>query len=134
MGANANILVVEDDANDRLLLVRQLERAQIDDSVTVVPKGEEAIDFLKRAERLPLAVFLDLKLPGMSGVEVLNQIREDERTRNVPVIVMTGAVDPESESACNRLGVTAYLVKPIGLTTFIKTVSHLFPKASLPDE
>jgi CheY-like chemotaxis protein len=134
MGANTTILVVEDDANDSLLLVRQLERAQIDDNVTVVSRGEEALDFLKSAGTLPLAVFLDLKLPGMSGLEVLAKIRQDEQTRNVPVIVMTGAVNPDSESACNRLGVTAYLVKPIGITTFIKTVSHLFPKASFPDD
>lgn len=121
------ILVVEDNADDSFLLTRQLARAHFEDCVTVIGNGQDALEYLQRTAT-PLAIFLDLKLPGMSGVALLEKIRQDERLQPVPVIVMTGSVDPKDVEACNRLGVTAYLPKPVGLSTFIKTVAHLFPE------
>src|ERR1700761_7579596 len=115
------ILVVEDNADDSFLLTRVLARAHFEDCVTVIGNGQDALEYLQRMP-LPLAVFLDLRLPGLNGVELLGKIREDERLRPVAVIVMTGSVDPKDVEACNRLGVTAYLPKPVGLSTFIKTV------------
>jgi CheY-like chemotaxis protein len=129
---STNILVVEDDANDCLMLVRQIEKAQIDDHVTVIGNGRKALDFLLKCSPSPLAVFLDLKLPGLDGIELLEKIRQDPRLKSVPVIVMTGSVNPHDERESARLGATAYLQKPISLTTFIKTVSHLFPKTNVP--
>jgi len=123
------ILVVEDNANDSYLLTRQLARAHFEDCVTVIGNGQDAFDYLLRAPT-PLAVFLDLRLPGMSGIQLLEKIRQEERLRTVPVIVMTGSVDPKDVEECSRLGVTAYLPKPVGLSTFIKTVAHLFPDTS----
>jgi CheY-like chemotaxis protein len=127
---STRILVVEDDANDSYMLLRQIEKAQIDDHVTVIGDGREAWDVLQTISPLPLAVFLDLKLPGLNGIEILEKMRKDPQLESVPVIVMTGSINPEDESECTRLGATAYLQKPISLTTFIKTVSHLFPKAT----
>jgi CheY-like chemotaxis protein len=127
------ILVVEDNADDSFLLTRVLARAHFEDCVTVIGNGQDAFDYLQRAP-LPLAVFLDLRLPGMSGVELLEKIRQDERLRPVAVIIMTGSVDPKDVEACNRLGVTAYLPKPVGLSTFIKTVAHLFPEVGTPGQ
>ena len=127
------ILVVEDNADDSFLLTRQLARAHFEDCVTVIGNGQDAFDYLQHSAA-PLAVFLDLRLPGMSGVELLEKIRQDERLRKVPVIVMTGSVDPQDVDECTRLGVTAYLPKPVGLTTFIKTVAHLFPMAATPEK
>jgi CheY-like chemotaxis protein len=121
------ILVVEDNADDSFLLTRQLARAHFEDCVTVIGNGQDAFDYLQHSQ-LPLAVFLDLRLPGLSGIELLEKIRQDERLRSVPVIVMTGSVDPHDVAECSRLGVTAYLPKPVALTTFIKTVTHLFPE------
>jgi CheY-like chemotaxis protein len=121
------ILVVEDNADDSFLLTRQLARAHFEDCVTVIGNGQDAFDYLQRTST-PLAVFLDLKLPGMSGVELLEKIRQDDRLRSVPVIVMTGSLDPRDVETCNGLGVTAYLPKPVGLSTFIKAVTHLFPE------
>lgn len=127
---STKILVVEDDANDSFMLIRQLEKAQIDDSVTVVENGPKALEFLAQAQQLPLAVFLDLRLPGLSGIEVLEKIRQDARLKEMSVIIMTGTGDPVDLVKCERLGVTAFLEKPVSLSNFIKTVAHLFPKTS----
>jgi CheY-like chemotaxis protein len=128
-----SILVVEDNADDSFLLTRQLARAHFEDCVTVIGNGQDAFDYLRHSAT-PLAIFLDLHLPGMSGLELLEKIRQDERLSQVPVIVMTGSVDPTDVAQCTRLGVTAYLPKPVGLTTFIKTVAHLFPAVDAPGD
>lgn len=127
------ILVVEDNEDDSFLLTRQLARAHFEDCITVIGNGQDALDYLRRSPK-PLAVFLDLHLPGMSGVKLLENIRQDERLRSVPVIVMTGSIDPNDVEECNRFGVTAYLPKPVGLSTFIKAVTHLFPEVVAPGE
>jgi CheY-like chemotaxis protein len=129
----APILVVEDNADDSFLLTRQLARAHFDDCVTVITNGQDAFDHLQHSD-IPLAVFLDLNLPGMSGLQLLEKIRADSRLHQVPVIVMTGSDDPGNVEECNRLSVTAYLAKPVGLTAFIKTVTHLFPSAAGREE
>jgi len=121
------IIVVEDNADDSFLLIRQLEKAQIDDHVTVIDDGQKALDFLLRVAQPPLVIFLDLRLPSLSGAELLKKIRQEPRLQAVPIIIMTGSSDPHDLSECNRLGVTAFLAKPVGLNTFIKTVAHLFP-------
>ena len=128
-GKSTNILIVEDDADDSFMLIRQLEKAEIDDHVTVVDHGGKALELLTSGAALPLAIFLDLRLPGLSGIELLTKIREDPKLRELPVIVMTGSTDPKDVTECERLGVTAFLEKPVALTSFIKTVAHLFPKA-----
>ena len=127
---STTILVVEDDANDSFLLIRQLEKAQIDDHVTVIDNGQNALTFLHEATELPLAIFLDLRLPGLTGLDLLKKIREDSRLQSVPVIIMSGTSDPNDVRECERLGITAFMEKPISLTSFIKTVAHLFPKAT----
>jgi len=99
----------------------------------VIGNGQDALEYLQRSST-PLAVFLDLRLPGMSGVELLEKIRQDERLHAVPVIVMTGSLDPRDVETCDRLGITAYLPKPVGLSTFIKTVTHLFPEVGTPGQ
>ena len=128
------IVVVEDNDDDSYLLTRQLVRAQIDDQVTVFGNGEEAHDHLLQASHPPLVVFLDLRLPGLSGIEILERLRLVPRLKTLPVIVMTGSLDPEDVKECGRLGVTAYLPKPISLNVFIKTVAHLFPKKNISEE
>jgi len=122
------ILVVEDDANDSFLLTHQLAKAQMDDCVVLIDNGKEALDFLLHAPVPPIALFLDLHLPGISGIELLETIRQEPRLKAMPVIVMTGFNDPHDMKKCIQLGVTAYLQKPIKLATFIKTIAHLFPE------
>jgi len=120
------ILVVEDDRDDVVLLTHQLTKAKIKDHVVFIDDGKEALDFLRQAPFPPIAIFLDLHLPGLSGVELLEKVRQEPRLKAVPVIVMTGYNDPHDVKKCNELGITAFLRKPINLTTFIKAVADLF--------
>src|SRR5271170_2848894 len=119
---HTRILIVEDDENDSLLLTRQLTKAQIDDHVTVIANGEDAFDFLLTTPHLPIAVFHDLRLEGgINGLELLEKIRSETRLKDVPVIIMTGSDNAKDMETGERLGVTAYLLKPVAITTFIKT-------------
>ena len=129
---SANILVVEDNDDDSLMLTRQLQKAQIEESTKIIEDGNVALDFLLGAVKTPLAIFLDLHLPGLSGVELLRKVRKDDRLRLVPVIIMTGSEDPKDLEECTALGITAFLQKPVGLSAFVKTVAPLFPRAVLP--
>ena len=74
--ASSNILVVEDNANDSFMLLRELERAQLEDHVRVIENGKAALDYLLKAASVPLVLFLDLRLPGLAGVEVLREIKK----------------------------------------------------------
>jgi CheY-like chemotaxis protein len=130
---DAQVLLVEDDANDSFLLTRQLAQAQIDDQVTVIGDGTAALDFLEKSKTLPIIIFLDLKLPGLSGIELLKEIRQEPRFQAIPVVVMTGSTNPKDIEECKKLGATEYLTKPISLRSFIKTVTHVFPAGSVPD-
>ncbi len=126
------ILVVEDDADDSFLLRHQLARARFKDHVIFVEDGQEALDFLLQAPFPPIAILLDLHLPGLSGVELLQRVRQDSRLQAIPVVVMTGYNDPHDMKKCHELGITAYLRKPIDLSIFIKTVSDLLQEIAVP--
>jgi len=128
----SQILVVEDDKDDIFLLNHQLARAKIKDHVIFIDNGREALDYLLQSPVPPIALFLDLHLPGLSGVEVLERMRQEPRLLDVPVVVMTGYNDPHDMKKCHELGVTAYLRKPINLSTFIKTVADLFQTTMVP--
>jgi CheY-like chemotaxis protein len=127
MPSSTTILIVEDDQNDSYLLARQLQQAQVDDNVTIVREGWQAFQFLEQAETLPLAIFLDLKLPGQSGIEILERLKKDPRYRSIAIIIMTGSIDPTELKKCRQLGASDILAKPITLSSFIKTVAHIVP-------
>ena len=126
------ILVVEDDSDDIFLLTHQLETAKIKEHVVFIGNGKEALDFLLQARFPPIVIFLDLHLPGLNGVTLLERVRQESRLQAVPVIIMTGFNDPHDMKKCRALGITTYLQKPIVLTTFIKTVTDLFQEKAEP--
>ena len=107
------ILIVEDDPNDSYLLTVQLAEFELENEICVIPNGRRALDFLLQASPAPFALFLDLNLPGMGGVQLLQEIRKEPRLHGLPVIVMTGSLDPEDAEKCARLGVFAYSSKPV---------------------
>jgi CheY-like chemotaxis protein len=123
------ILIVEDDADDEALLMRQLQKAQLHQHVKVIADGKAAVEFLtdndSRCDEL-IAVFLDLKLPSISGLHVLEKVRSHDRTRNLPVIVMTSSNAPTDLERCRQLGVSCYVQKPITFATFTKAVADSF--------
>ncbi len=124
------VVVVEDNLDDRDLLIRQLRKSQIDNHVKFLTDGEEALDFLSHLPPpLPftdlIAIFLDLKLPGMSGVELLRAIRTLPRVQNTPVIIMTSSLDPKDFEACQELKVAAFVPKPITFESFSKAITGL---------
>jgi two-component system, response regulator len=127
----SRILIIEDNPDDTFFLTRQLNRAKLDDHVTVISDGQEALDFLlKNSEEDGLqfvAVFLDLRLPSLDGLPLLRKLRENPRLHDIPVIVMTSSNEDRDIEECQRLAVKAYVTKPVRLTEFIKAVAHVFP-------
>ena len=116
-----DILLVEDNPRDVELTLRALQKHNLVNRLFVVEDGEEALDFLfcrgKYAERNlsghPKVVLLDLKLPKLSGLEVLQVIRSDERTRTTPVVIVTSSQEDPDIKAAYKLGVNSYVVKPV---------------------
>jgi CheY-like chemotaxis protein len=130
----SRILIIEDNPDDSFFLTRQLNRARLDDHVTIISDGQEALDFLMKnsSEETPLdfvAIFLDLRLPSLDGVPLLRKLRAIPRLREIPVIVMTSSNEESDLDECRRLAVKAYVTKPVRLTDFIKAVTHVFPAA-----
>ena len=127
-GKPLRVLVIEDNNDDSDLLVRQLQRNNFEGSVKVVPDGQAAWDLLN--SDIPrqdlIAIFLDLKLPKLSGLKLLARIRDDAKLCTIPVFVMTSSNDPKDLEECKRLGVEGYIPKPVTFTTFSKAVADLF--------
>ncbi len=127
------ILLVEDNPNDVELTLRALKKNNFANKVHVVNDGAEAVDFLfgkgKYSDRdvnhHPKVVLLDLKLPKVSGIEVLQKIRGDERTKTIPVVVLTSSREERDVVDAYKLGVNSYIVKPVDFDNFVKTVSDL---------
>ena len=125
----ARIVIIEDDAADVGLLMRHLKKAKFDKHVKVIPDGKAAFEWLSSGDpqgKDIIALFLDLNLPSISGLHVLEMIRSNEGTRHLSVIVMTGSSDPEDLKKCRQLGVSCYVQKPITVATFAKAVADIF--------
>jgi CheY-like chemotaxis protein len=126
------ILMVEDDPRDVELTLAALEEHHLANQVAVVRDGAEALDYLysrgkfkTRAAGLPVLVLLDLKLPKVSGLEVLKIIKADEHLKIIPVVVLTSSRETPDVAECYRHGVNAYVVKPVDFAEFMKAVKQL---------
>ena len=126
------ILMVEDDPKDVELTLMALEDYKLANEVVVTRDGEEALDYLyyrgnftTRAPGNPAVLLLDLKLPKVDGLEVLQQIRSDEKLRMIPVVVLTSSHEERDMVASYKLGVNAYVVKPVDFHEFINAVKEL---------
>lgn len=129
--APVRVLVVEDNDDDRELLLRQLRKTGMDNHVKFISNGQEALEFLTQPRTVPLvdsliAIFLDLKLPALSGLELLRRLRVHDELQDTPVIVMTSSNDPNDMEECRRLKVTNYVSKPVTFTSFSKAVADVF--------
>lgn len=124
------LLLVEDDPDDEALTLRALRKHNIRNKVVVVRDGAEALDYLfaqgPYAEReLPQIVLLDLKLPKFSGLEVLQRLRQDERTSFLPVVVLTSSTEEQDMIDAYRLGTNSYVRKPVDFNEFAEAVRQL---------
>ncbi len=128
---DTTILLVEDNADDQMLTLKAFERVGLPDAVRVVKDGVEALDYLfargRYADRdscpKPALVLLDLKLPKLSGLEVLRQIRSHEETCFIPVVVLTSSVEHSDVVSCYRSSGNSYIRKPIDFNQFKEAIS-----------
>ena len=129
MKSLTRILIIEDNPDDEALVLRELKKADMDEHVLVIRDGAKALRFLSGenfASEEFAAVFLDLKLPNVSGLKVLETIRDQERTRALAVIVMTSSNSLEELDRCRQLGVSCYVSKPLTFSSFAKAFADSF--------
>jgi CheY-like chemotaxis protein len=124
--------MVEDDPNDVELTLTALGEYNLANEVVVARDGEEALDYLfcrgnfsTRTSDNPAVLLLDLKLPKVDGLEVLQQIKADEKLRMIPVVVLTSSHEERDMVASYRLGVNAYVVKPVDFHEFVNAIKEL---------
>ena len=133
MCRSAKILLVEDNPDDELLTLRALKRNHIANEVDVVRDGAEALEYLfatgmyagRAPEDLPQVVLLDLKLPKIDGLQVLQRIRADERTRLLPVVILTSSDEERDIVESYRLGANSYVRKPVEFEQFVEAIRQL---------
>lgn len=126
------ILLVEDDPADAELTVLSLRKERLANPIQVARDGAEALDYLfcrgifasRSFDHPPRLVLLDLKLPRISGHDVLRAIKADERTRSIPVVVLTSSNQERDLVECYQFGVNSYIQKPVDLQKFQETVRH----------
>lgn len=128
--AAMTILLVEDNPDDELLALRALTRNKIANKVDVARDGAEAVEYLfgssdRPPAELPQVVLLDLKLPKIDGLEVLRRIRADERTRLLPIVVLTSSSEEKDLIESYSLGANSYIVKPVDFGQFTEAVGRL---------
>lgn len=127
---SADILIVEDNQNDALLTIRSLKQHNLASSLVHVTDGQAAVDYLfakgAYSERdpldLPKVVLLDLKLPKLNGLEVLSLIRDDPRTKILPVVILTSSQEESDLIESYKLGANSYIVKPVDFENFSKAI------------
>ncbi len=127
------ILLVEDNPTDAELTIRALKKENLTNKLVWVKDGEEALNFLfatgeyanRSKDDLPKLVLLDLRMPKVDGLEVLQRIKADDRTRQIPVVILTSSKEDEDIVESYKLGVNSYVSKPVEFDEFTKAVSTL---------
>ena len=130
---NKSILLVEDNAQDELLILRVLRKVNLINTVDVVRDGQQALDFLfsegpfsaRAGIELPTVVLLDIGLPRLSGLEVLERLRADPRTRLQPVVILTSSDEERDRLRSYESGANSFVRKPLDFTEFAETVARL---------
>lgn len=127
------ILLVEDNPNDAELAMRSLKKHNLANSIVWVKDGAEALDFIfargaykdRDINNIPKVILLDLRLPKVDGLEVLRSVKSDERTKPIPVVVLTSSREEKEIVESYKLGVNSYITKPVDFEAFVKTVREL---------
>jgi len=127
------ILLVEDSPQDLKLALRALKKAALANRIQVARDGAEALEFIfcegphaeRRIEDTPKVILLDLKLPKVDGLEVIQRIKGDPRTQSIPIVVLTSSKEQGDVIQSYQLGVNSYIVKPVNFESFVKAVQEL---------
>ena len=119
------ILLIEDNPDDESLIQRALSRGNWRAEITVTRDGAAALATLREMKQQPDLVLLDLKLPKLDGTEVLRQIRDNDRTRRLCVVVFTSSGEPRDISLCHSLGCNSYVIKPVAYESYISAVLQI---------
>jgi len=132
MNSDADILLIEDNMDDAELAIRALKKNNLVNNLLHFKDGAEAIDyifgegnFLETPTSFPKVILLDLKMPKVNGIEVLKRLKGDERTKKIPVVILTSSKEDPDIQTCYNLGANSYIVKPVGFEEFVKAVSNL---------
>lgn len=127
------ILLVEDNPNDAELTLRALKKRHLANRIVHLKNGEEALDFIhgvnsfegRDTRNQPKLILLDLKMPKVDGIEVLRNLKSNNVTKTIPVVVLTSSKEDPDIKICYELGVNSYIVKPVGFEAFINAISEL---------
>jgi two-component system response regulator len=133
MITDIEILLVEDNSSDAEMTIDALKKNGLAGKLLRVKDGAEALDFLfaegaftgRDMKNKPKIILLDLKMPKVNGIEVLQRIRADERTKNIPVVMLTSSKEDPDIKKCYELGVNSYVVKPVEFDEFQNAISGL---------
>jgi two-component system response regulator len=128
-----DILIIEDTVGDSELMIRSLMKNHVANQIILTEDGEQALNYIfcrkQYSDRDPLelpgAIFLDLKLPKIDGLEVLRQLKSNEKTKRIPVVVMTSSKESPDIKTAYKLGANSYVVKPVEFYEFQKTITKL---------
>ena len=128
-----DILLVEDNPRDAELTMRALKKRNLGNPLHLVEDGVEALDFIfcrgryekRDSAQPPKVIILDLKLPRLNGLEVLRELKSNERTRSIPVVVVTSSREDPDIQAAYALGANSYVVKPVDFDSFLEAMSSL---------
>jgi len=127
------ILLVEDNPDDVELTLRALKKCNVANSIQVARDGEEALEIiqckgkyaLRNTDNRPRVVLLDLKLPKVDGLEVLHTIKSDEKTKTIPVVILTASKEEQDIVKSYQLGANSYIIKPVDFNKFVQTITEL---------
>ena len=126
------ILLVEDNPNDAEMTIRALKKSNLANNIVHVIDGEEALNFIFGREKysgnkqsLPKVILLDLKLPKIDGLEVLKEIKSNELTKTIPVVMLTSSKEERDIIESYKLGVNSYIAKPVDFDQFVEAIKHL---------
>lgn len=124
------IVLIEDNPNDAELTIRALKKNKLSNNIIHLKDGEEAITYFFDCEQwssdhIPKVILLDLKLPKVNGIEILKRLKSEERTKLIPVVVLTSSQEERDVVDSYQLGVNSYVTKPVDFEQFINAVSNL---------
>jgi len=131
--SEVEILLVEDNKSDAEMAIRALTKNKVSDKIVHLNDGAEALEFIfctgKYAERdirqLPKLILLDLKMPKVNGIEVLERLKSDPRTMRVPVVILTSSKENPDLEKCYAKGANSYIVKPVEFVAYVKAVAEM---------